>query len=251
MRKLAILFILLAVGPFANAATEKRVHKVVPLDATGSLSINTHNGSVTVTAWNQPTVDITARIEQGGFTSAEDVDKTDVSITGSGSNVRVKSDYSAVPSHYFSFTMVHELPPIHYTISMPATARLDIDDHNARVRVTGLRNDLRINAHNGDIDITDLDGSATIETHNGSVRVAYSRFAKSSSFETHNGSIEVRIPAEARFHVNAHGHHLGVSSDFPIVTGGIGGSRYVGDVNGGGPELRFTTHNGSMRLRKG
>ncbi len=112
--------------------------------------------------------------------------------------------------------------------------------------------------HDGDWTAA-LDGAAAnpayqhvhaIETHNGPVAVAYSRFTKPSRFETHNGAIDIRMPAEARFHVDARGHHLGVKSDFPITTEGFGESRYVGNVNGGGPELRFTTHNGSMRLRK-
>ncbi len=254
MRKLtAVISLVLLVAPLAigYAATEKRVHKVVPLNGGGSLSISTHNGSITVKSWTQPSVDIDARIETGEWGTAEDVDKTQVQITGSGSSVRVESDYSAVTWRHFFFTGMHELPPIRYTISMPATARLDIDDHNASVHVSGLRNDLRINSHNGSIEISDFDGGANVETHNGDVRVAYSRFAKSSSFETHNGAIEVQMPGQTRFHINAHGHHLGVNSEFPIVTSSMGGSRYVGDVNGGGPELRLVTHKGTFRLIQG
>jgi hypothetical protein len=233
-----------------SAASDKRVHKTVPLDPGGSLSIDTHNGTVTVTTWNQPTVDVSAIIEQGEFSSNDDVNKTEVRVSGSSGSVRVESDYSAVSMHFNFFGMSHNLPLIRYTISMPATARLDVDAHNATIRATGLRNDIKINTHNGDIAITDLDGGATIESHNGDVRVAYSRFTKPSRIETHNGGIDIRIPAQSRFHVNASGHHLGVDSEFPVVVNSMGDSRYVGDVNGGGPELRVTTHNGSLKLRK-
>jgi hypothetical protein len=253
MRKIAIIVsVLLVAASIAGASSDKRIHKAVALNPNGSLSIDTHNGTVVVTTWAQPTVDVAARIEAVEFGSAEDVVKTDVRVTGSGSSVRIESDYSRVPTHLRWFGMSRHLPLIHYTISMPATARLEIEDHNASVRVSGLRNDLRVNSHNGGVQVSDFDGAASIETHNGSVRVAYSRFAKSSQFETHNGTIEVRLPPNSRFHVNANGHHMGIDSDFPtVITKGPREGRYVGDVNGGGPELRVSTHNGSLRLKKG
>jgi hypothetical protein len=249
MRKL-VPIILLLIAPLAVASPDKRIHKVVPLAANGRLSVDTHNGSITVTTWNQPAVDIDARIEPGEWGNTDDVNRTEVRVSGSGTSVSVESDYSRVGMHFRWFGVQRTFPQIHYTIKMPATAGLDIEDHNANVRVTGLRGDLNVSSHNGRVEIVDFEGGATIETHNGPVAVAYSRFTKPSRFETHNGAIDIRMPAEARFHVDARGHHLGVKSDFPIMTEGFGESRYVGNVNGGGPELRFTTHNGSMRLRK-
>ncbi len=252
MRKASMMLSLVLLATVAAAASDKRVHKTVPLNPNGSLSMDTHNGSIVVTTWNQPAVDVTARIEPGDFGSPDDVEKTDVKITGSGSSVRIESDYSDVPTHISWMGISHNLPLIHYTISMPATARLSIDDHNARVRVTGLHNDLRVSSHNGSVEVADFDGGAEIETHNGDVRIAYSRFAKRSTLETHNGGIEIRLPASAQFHVNANGHHMDVDSDFPtIITRSPREGRYVGDINGGGPELRVSTHNGSLRLRKG
>ena len=252
MRKANIaVSVILFLMAMTAAASDKQIHKTVPLDPSGSLSIDTHNGTITVTTWNQPTVDVTARIERSDWASEEDVAKTDVKVTPSAGSVRIESDYTNVPTHYFFFGESHSLPLVHYTISMPATARLSVEAHNTNVRVTSLRSDLRINTHNGSIEVNDYDGAATIETHNGDVRVAYSRFAKSSRFESHNGGIDIRMPAQARFHLNADGHHIGLNSDFPMTIGSSSSSHYVGDVNGGGPELRISTHNGSLHLRKG
>jgi DUF4097 and DUF4098 domain-containing protein YvlB len=250
MRKL-VLLILVLIAPAVIASPEKRVHKTVSLNANGRLSISTHNGSITVTTWNQPVVDVDARIVPNDWSHDEDVDRTEVRVSGSGGSVDVESDFSAVHSHLTWFGIQRSFPLVHYNIKMPATASLAIDDHNANVRITGLRNDVKVDAHNGGIELVDFEGGASIETHNGSVSIAYSRFTKPSRFETHNGSLDIRMPAAARFHLDARGHHLGVSSEFPVVTEGFGESRYVGNVNGGGPELRFTTHNGSIRLRKG
>lgn len=248
MRRIALVSLLLAIAPMAVAA--RRIHKVVPLDANGHLSVSTHNGSVTVTTWNQPSVDIDARIEPGQTDYPEDVERTDVRINGSGGSVRIESDYTDVPSHAGWLGVNRSLPPIHYTISMPATAKLDVSGHNAAVRVSGLRNDVDIESHNGRVELADLDGAAEIETHNGNISIAFSRFARASRIETHNGSVEVRVPGDSRFHLEAHGHHLGFDSEFGVVTRRMNRSHYVGDVNGGGPELRFEAHNGMLRLRK-
>ena len=62
---------------------------------------------------------------------------------------------------------------------------------------------------------------------------------KSGRIESHNGVIDIRLPAQARFRVNASGHHMGVDSDFPMVIDSVERSRYVGDVNGGGGVDRF------------
>lgn len=233
------------------AAAEKRVHRVVDLSAAGRLSIDTHNGSITVKTWNQPRVDIDAVIESGDSGYPQDVDKVEVRITGSGDRVRVESNYDAVPSRMgWFFSSSRSLPLVHYTISMPATAALEVDDHNATLRIAGLRGDLDVTSHNGRVTVEDHAGRASINTHNGSVRVAFSRFVRTSEIETHNGAVEVTLPTDARFSVNARGHHLGVDSDFPAVTREMDRSSYRGQVNGGGPELRFSTHNGSLRLRR-
>ena len=249
MRRLLVSLSIFLIATIA-AASERKIHRTAQLDPTGSLSIDTHNGSITITTWNQANVDIVARIVPADFGRDEDVEKTDVKVTGSGGSIRIESDYSDVPTRLTWFGMQRDLPLVHYTISMPATARLDVDVHNASVRVTALRGDLKVSTHNGDVDIADFDGAANIESHNGDVQIAYRNFTKSARVETHNGRIDFKLPAQARFHLDARGHHMDMSSDFPITVGAMRDSRYVGDVNGGGPELRVSTHNGALKLRK-
>ena len=248
MRRLVLAAVLIAIAPLALA--DRNIHKALPLATNGHVVVDTHNGSVTITTWNQPTIDIDARIESTSWTRDEDVQKTNVKISGSGDAVRIESDYDAVPSRYVLFGTTRELPPIRYTISMPATARLEISGHNARVRVSGLRSDVNVDSHNGAVELTDLDGAASIETHNGDISIGFTRFAKASRLETHNGAVEVRVPADARLHVDASGHHLSVDSELGVATTRMSESHYSGDVNGGGPELRFEAHNGTLKLKK-
>ena len=248
---LAALFLFTATA--ASALTERRVQKTLNLDPTGRLSVNTHNGSITINTWNRASVEIEARIDPGESDYQEDVDAVEVRISGGGSSVRIETNYDKVPYRTSSWWFGgnnRTLPPVHYTISAPATAVVDIDDHNASVRVTGLSGDLKVSSHNGRVDIENHSGGADITAHNGAIRLEYARFAKAAEIETHNGSIDVRLPSDARFNVDARGHHLGVDSDFPVTTREYGRDAYTGNVNGGGALLRISTHNGSVRLRR-
>lgn len=234
----------------------RHFQRVVALNADGHLTIDTHNGSVTVTTWKQPNVRIDARIEADPQSDTpDDVEKTNIKVTGSGSSVRIESDYSAVSSRasWLGFSIggsQSSLPLVHYTISMPATAALNIDEHNSKIMVSGLRNDVTIDGHNGPIEVRDLEGAAKIETHNGAISVAFARFNRASSFETHNGDVEVRMPAGSRFDLSAEGHRSRpVSSDFAL-TGRGEDSEVSAHVNGGGPELHFSSHNGMLHLVK-
>ena len=237
----------------AASAADRRVHETANLDPSGRFSLVMHNGTVTVTPSNQSRVTIDATIEPGEIGYDEDVDKVDIRVSGSGSSVHVDTNYDRVGYHRTGWLFAGDqrvLPPVHYTISLPSTASLEIEDHNATVRVTGMSGDVRISAHNGRIEANELGGAADITAHNADVRVGFTRFGKASEIETHNGSIDVRLPSDARFDIDARGHHLGVDSDFPVVARDLDRDTYVGNVNGGGARLRISTHNGSVRLRK-
>lgn len=249
----AAITFLISVSGASAASGVKEIHRNVPLAANGSVSIETHNGSVHVTAWNQPSVDISARIEAEPFSGRpEDVQATDVKISGGGTSVSIESDYTAIQEHwsFLAFGWNRSLPLIHYTIRVPATARVHVEEHNASAQVIGLRGDVVVRSHNGAVHVRDLAGAADIETHNGDIDVEFASFARTSRLTTHNGAVEVAMPAASRLTLNANAHRRNpVSSDFPLL---IRTSHPVlaATINGGGPELRFTAHNGELTLRK-
>jgi hypothetical protein len=239
----------------ANAAETKRIHRTFPLPANGRVSLDTFKGTIVVTTWNQPSVDVDARIETDEDSSyPEDVQKTDVKFSAGGDSLRIESDYSNVPSHeltsWLPFGEVKILPYVRYTIRMPATARLTVDDHKSTIKVAGLRSDLRIDTHKGQVLVTDYDGAAEIETHKGNVRVEYARFSRPGSFETHKGEFDIRLPPTAAFNLDVESHQPNrVDSSFAMA-GRVDSRQYHTRINGGGPELRFVTHSGTLRLRK-
>ena len=265
MRTISKPLILVTAGLFACALAAavpvKNVHKTVPLSADGRLEISTYKGSIDVTTWDRPEAEITARVEadpgaeDSADLAARKVDETRIEIDGGGSSVRVKSDYSRVKdgSLFWIFGNHGTLPLVHYTVRMPATARLAIDDYKSDSRVTGLKADLKLHTYKGQVRVENLDGAANVDTYKGDVRVHYARYAHASRFETYKGEIEVRLPHDSRFELDAHeGRRGSVDSDFETVEH-AGLRRSVstrGSINGGGPVLRFETSKGSLRLRK-
>ena len=242
----SLLFFL--VGITANAAATRDIRKVVPLDPAGRVTVESHNGSVTVATWDQPNVGIDARIEPAEYGGhPEDVQKVNVAIEGQGTEVRIESDYSAVPTHLGWFGFSQNLPPVHYTIHMPATGRLEVEVHNAGVNVNGVR-DVTVTTHNGAVNLANLAGSAKVETHNGSIRLAYVQYTAPARIATHNGSCTVTVPPASRMTLRADTHtNRPITSNLPVAVSSRG-SEYVATLNGGGPELRFTAHNGSLEL---
>jgi len=254
--------VLEAAGPGAGAppgsdssSHSREVHRTVPLSASGRLEISTFKGSVAVSVWDRPEAEISARIEPDGDDSdmRRKVERTEIRIETKGPDtVRVVSDYDHT-WHLFSIFDTATLPFVRYTIRMPATARLEIEDHKSDTTVAGLRSDLRIRTYKGTVRVDGLDGAADVHTHKGEIHVAFARFSKPSRFETYKGSVDVRLPKDSKFELDANGGRRGeVESDFAVTGlhgGRHGGESVRGPVNGGGPVLSFQSNRGSFRLR--
>lgn len=245
MRKLVIALAILAT---ASAGAAKEFHKTVPLAANGSVSLETHNGSIEVAPWAQASVGIDAKIEPAPDSShPEDVNVTDVKVTGSGGSVSIVSDYDRVPDYFFGIN--HQLPLIRYVIHVPATAQVHITNHNASTQIIGVHGNVRVRTHNGATTLRALEGAIDVESHNGNVDADLARVPSRMAFETHNGNVTVHLPADAKFDLRSSAHHSRFDSDYPM-TQHVSGDSMRAEVNGGGPELKIDVHNGDVRIRK-
>ena len=243
----------------AQAADTKEVHRTIALDRDGRVSVHTFKGSVTVTTWDKPEVRVDALIEPDGDCreSREKVQWTDVRISGSGGSVDIKSDYDEIRHHERGFLSLFDFetgyrPFVRYTIQMPATARLEIEDHKSDINVSNLKADLRLHTYKGTAKVANLDGAARVDTYKGDVRVEFARFAHASRFETHKGEIAVRLPRDSHFSLDADSGRRGdLDSDFAMTTHASRSrsGHATGAVNGGGPDLRMTTYKGTLRVR--
>src|SRR5262249_52315136 len=141
---------------------------------------------------------------------------------------------------------------INFDVQVPRGVRLNAQTTNGGVHCTNLDSVVQATTTNGNVEVSTSEW-ASARTTNGGVRVSIGSAKWSGDLEllTTNGSVDVPLPASAEFQVHASTTNGGISSDFPItVQGKFGPKSLSGTVGAGGRELRVTTTNGAIDLKK-
>lgn len=158
------------------AQDSREISKSLPLKADGEVVVDTYKGSITVTTWDKPQIEIRALIEADDAFDTEDaaanVRDTDVRIDATERRVSIKTVYDNIREHRHSFWSWFgngsgSLPLVHYRISMPATANLSIKDFKSRSSLKNLHSNLDFNTYKGEVEIAELTGSLKLETVQG------------------------------------------------------------------------------------
>jgi hypothetical protein len=124
---------------------------------------------------------------------------------------------------------------------------------NGGVTVRNALGPVRAETVNGGVDVNTSAGPVTAETVNGNVdaRMATLSGNDDMTFKTVNGSVAIYVPArfDATFRFDT--VHGGIDSDFPMTLSGKWGPRHAaGTIGAGGRDLRASSVNGSIQLRK-
>jgi len=254
--RLGVLAVLtLGCASLAGAET-RNIDRTLPLTAGGAVTLDVHNGSIQVRTWDRPEVEVHVRIESHDSSSASRrrANQVAVDIDGSPDRVSIKSrmlDRDTWGIWYLMFGDWADAPQVHYSITAPKRARWRISDHNANAEIRDVNATLDVSTHNGSVRVVNLGGPLALSMHNGYANVDFASFTGDSRIATHNGTVELAMPASSRFALDARGHHIHVSSDFPVAmrSADFPGRDVSGSINGGGPKLQLTAHNGGFRIR--
>ncbi len=158
------------------------------------------------------------------------------------------------------------------SIQVPANCSLQLATvSGGHIEVTGVNGEIEASNINGAIDLKNVSGSVVASTTNGSVTATLDRVThdKPMSFTSLNGKVDVTLPSDTKARLRLKTENGSVFSDFdvkmepdsakPIVEDARGqGGKYrirmdrniYGSINGGGPEYRFETMNGSILIHK-
>jgi hypothetical protein len=186
-------------GSLGNShAYEKDFHYSYPLKPGGRLSLDSFNGSVEITGWDQDTVEIDG-VQYASTREMRDAIKVDVVTTGDSVQIR-----TIRPSDRYGNMGVK------YVIKAPRRVNLDrivtsngsvkVDDieglarvrtSNGSVRAARVRGSVEAHTSNGGVEVMDVEGPATIRTTNGRVHVDRVRGALQAT--TSNGNIHARL----------------------------------------------------------
>jgi hypothetical protein len=160
---------------------------------------------------------------------------------------------------------------VRITVQVPRTVRVGAHSVNGAVSVRDVGAEVKANTVNGalkvrnatgpvwattvngGVDVNTAAGPVTAETVNGNVdaRMASLQGDDDMTFKTVNGSVTIYVPArfDAKFRFDT--VHGGIDSDFPMTLSGRWGPRHAsGTIGNGGRDIRASSVNGSIELRK-
>jgi DUF4097 and DUF4098 domain-containing protein YvlB len=124
---------------------------------------------------------------------------------------------------------------------------------NGGVTVRNASGPVRANTVNGGVDVNTAVGPVTAETVNGNVdaRMVSLRGDDDMDFKTVNGSVSIYVPERFDANFRFDTVHGGINSDFPMTLTGKWGPRHAsGTIGNGGRDIRASSVNGSIELRK-
>jgi len=139
------------------------------------------------------------------------------------------------------------------------------------ITIENVSGEIEANNMNGQVNITNVSGSVVAHSMNGKVVVSLNTVLpdKAMSFSTMNGDVDVTLPASTKANVKLKTDHGEMFTDFDVKLDSSAqppqvednrkkGGRYrvrfdrgtTGTINGGGPEMQFTSFNGNILIHK-
>ena len=227
------------------------------------------NGGITVTGYNGKEVIVEARPRHEGARESKPDRKAEGMhrLDSRGSGLSVEEQDNEVNIGVSSMNRTVDLNiqvPFHTSLKLKC-----LNDGDIKVeRVSG---EVDADDLNGGVKLLNISGAVVAHSLNEDVIVTLDQVTpgKSMSFSTMNGNVDVTFPADVKARVKLKSDNGEIYSDFDVhpeanpsspkiaETHGKDGRFRVqfdkvtyGSINGGGPEMQFTTFNGKIYLRK-
>jgi len=241
----------------------------VAIDTAGlqTLEVKTHNGRITF-AGEDGSTQATGKVHlKGGARTKEEaqfaLDAIEVFVE-SGSQGRQLLGWRWNPAKKQSWH-----GQVSFDISGPAGMNLDVETHNGRVEVSGVRGVVSMVSHNGRINVSSSQGALFAKTHNGRIEADY--LGENLTLITHNGAINAKLDKCQQIHgkmvthngsvrvvmgndvstvVDARTHNGRISCDLPLDAQQRSKRHLTGAIGHGGGKLSLETHNGGIRIKR-
>ena len=274
MRATLCLFVSLFTASLPGIAQDANPDRVnVPLtDPSRPAAVHASllNGGITVTGYNGKEVVVEARVRgrESGRESkpnpkAEGLRRLD--SRGTGLSVEEQDNVVNIGVRVLNRT-------VDLIIQVPFNSSLNLKCLNdGDIQVDRVSGEIDANDLNGLVKLTNISGAVVAHSLNEDVTVIFDKVTpeKSMSFSSLNGDIDVTLPADTKARVKLKSDNGEIYSDFDIRTEASPSAAKVtesgrkdgrfrvqfekamyGSINGGGPEMQFTTFNGKIYLRK-
>lgn len=141
---------------------------------------------------------------------------------------------------------------VEFTVSLPSGVNVRAGSVNGSVDVGGATAEVAASTVNGQVRAASSGGPVSATTVNGDVRASMRTLGSGElRYSTVNGSIDLELPASLNADVELRTVNGSFETDFPMTLSGRVNPRHLsGKIGSGGRDLRATTVNGSIKLRK-
>ena len=275
-----------AIGQIGDMNKMATTDQTFAVTGTPTISVQNHNGTITITRGAENTVVIHATKRAA---TDEALAKLQANLQQDGNHITIETtgdNYSGVA--FFG----HNGMAVDYQIQVPAHADLaPINSSNGRIDITGIAGQFDLSTSNGIITARDVDGAIAAQTANGRVSVVGGsgtlRLSSSNGLvevrdvrangidlhtsngrntfvgslvpgsknivDTSNGTVAMTLPPESALNVDLRSGNGSVTVGFPVTTAPNSQSKRNA-VQGviGRPDADLTVHtgNGSITLTK-
>ena len=246
---------LCALSLHAKKVEETTTH-IIPQENITSLEVSNVNGSINCIGWDKSEIDITytKRVKASSQEDAKEyLDKILVEVTKGDGKIVIKTKYPQKKNLAFWNWFENKSGSVSYDIHVPASLTIVANTVNGSVGIEGIAGKVYSNSVNGRLEAKELGSPAKMSTVNGSIvcRFAEDCTVQEMEFSSVNGSIKTYVPESIGCSLSVKTVNGSIKTDLAISNLETQKrNRLKCDINGGGPLLRFSTVNGSVRISK-
>ena len=209
--------------------------KTFPLTDGSRLGITNINGSIVITAWDSP--------------------KAEVKVTKRSSDSNSQVFFNNTPGNLILRTgQSGRSQDVRYELKLPRhMGRIELSLVNGSIKIADVGGDMSASAANGSIELTGVSGQGKFTTVNGKIKAQLEEINGPLELTDSNGSIELTTKSDidANLEATTVRGSINIDDQFGItVERQIVGQHARGQIGTGGPPLKLTTVNGSIKLMK-
>ena len=232
---------------YARGDYKEEMLQTYPLAEDGRLSLGNVNGSVRLSAWDQPEVRLEA---VKNARNKKDLDRIKIEIESKPGWLAVRTR-NPESKGWWGWRRSNS-GWVDYTLTVPRSARLEnISNVNGLIEIEGARGHVKASTVNGPLRANGLAGSADLSSVNGAVKAAFVSLAqvKSVSASTVNGTVELDLPAGANADLSASTVNGSISGDVSVKKNWPIGAEVNTRLGEGGTRINLSTVNGGVWIR--
>lgn len=246
---LATLSLLVAPARADSYSFKEPFSRSAPFNATGRISLENVNGSITIETWDKNEIQIEG---EKSAKTAEELKLIDLNIVLSVTRADIRVRLPKRLGGWLGNNSVRGA--VKFKLMIPARASLDsINTVNSSITIVGVQGTTNVETVNGRVDARGLGGPTTLKAVNGGLAAHFAHIAPQQNLhlETVNGSIEVRLPADAGVELRTSVVNGHVGCDFPLEGQQSRGKKNIsGKIGDGRASLTAKSVNGSIRINK-